>query len=443
MPVRSRHHRPLAERPPPPSQVLIGRTLQHGKIRAVEVGLGESGEIVAVGRSISGGRRHDLGEAVLLPAAVDLHVHFRSPDARVEGENWSSGTIQAALGGVGTVGEMPNANPAVSTASRLVERAERGRGRLAVDMVLFGALVRARDVAALGRVAGALKLYLAPTTGIDDPVDQDEAGELLRSAASTGLAVTVHAEDPAHFRPLGNATNPVEWDSARPLEAEEAAVERLLRNVPPSLRLHIAHVTSARVSERLRAAGHSFEVSPHHLLLHGRPSDGARFKVNPPLRSETERARLWEELTLGRVPCVASDHAPHDPEEKEGPFSLAPAGVPGVGTLLPLLLARARRGELSLSVLVQAACERPSLWFGVPGGRLLPGHRGGVIAVDFRRIERFHASRFPSSCGWSPFEGSEMIFPVEHWRGGERIVEGGEYTGRPTGSIVRPEYARN
>ncbi|MCI4362872.1 MAG: amidohydrolase family protein [Thermoplasmata archaeon] len=441
MPVRPRIRRSPEEPRPEPSHILAGRGLQRGRLHPLEVGLGEGGEILALGRNLVGARRHDLGEAVLLPAAVDMHVHLRSPDSPREGESWARGTVQAALGGVGVVGEMPNTDPPASTGSHLTELAARGRGRLAVDLLQYGVLFRAKDAPGLGRVAGALKLYLAPTTGIDPPADQDSRAELLASAARTGLALSVHAEDPDLFRSPETAANAAEWCEARPVASEEKAVDELLQKSPPALRLHIAHVTSAKVAQRLRTAGQSFEVSPHHLLLAARSSDGPRFKVNPPLRSEPDRLALWSEFAAGRAPILASDHAPHPLEAKERPFPLAPAGIPGVGTMLPLMLARCRRGDLSLPELVAAACDRPARWLGLPVGRLALGHRGGVIAIDFRKVERFRAVRFPDSCGWSPFEGSEMIFPIEHWRGGERIVEGGEYTGRPTGSVVRPEYA--
>jgi dihydroorotase len=405
------------------------------------VGLGESGEILALGRSLSGRRRHDLGDAVLLPAAVDMHVHFRSPDVSRDGENWASGTIQAALGGVGVVGEMPNTDPPASTASRLAELGARGRGRLAVDLLQFGALLRSRDVPELARVAGAFKLYLAPTTGIDPSMSEEAPAELLASAARTGLAVSVHAEDPELFRAPDHAANPAEWSQARPTSAEERAVEEVLRVAPGWLRLHVAHVTTAAVAERIRKAGQCFEVSAQHLLLAARTNDGARFKVNPPLRSEAERDALWRSFASGQVPVLASDHAPHPLEAKERPFSLAPAGMPGVGTSLPLLLAKVRRGELGLAELLAAACDRPARWLGLPMGRLALGHRGGILAVDFRKLEKFSLGKFPESCGWSPFEGREMIFPFEHWRGGKRVVDGGEYVGPSNGTIVRPEYA--
>ena len=122
-------------------------------------------------------------------------------------------------------------------------------------------------------------------------------------------------------------------------------------------------------------------------------------------------------------------------------FDRAPSGVPGVETMLPLLLARVRSGELDLATLVSTACDRPARWFGQSHGRIAVGHRANLIVVDFKLRTKVEGKRLHSPCGWTPFEGSEGIRPREHYRDGERIVEDGEFIGRPTGKVVRPEYA--
>ncbi|HYA10232.1 MAG TPA: amidohydrolase family protein [Thermoplasmata archaeon] len=420
--------------------VLAGRAWVGGRLQPLEIGFDGDGWICAVGRAVPGARRHDVGDRVLLPAATDMHVHLREPGPSESGETIATGTVGAALGGVGLVGEMPNTEPPTSTVDRLDEKEGRVRGRAAVDVLLYAAPADVRSLRSLGRRAGGFKLYLSPTTGIDTVPTGPELASLLDGLSAVDLPVAVHAEEPARFRPASTAVDPATWDDARPAAAEAAAVARVL-GAPERLRLHVAHVTTAAIARGIGERGLSFEATAHHLLLSSSAGGDARWKVNPPLRTERERAALWAEFRAGRVPVLASDHAPHSPASKALPFDRAPSGVPGVETTLPLLLARVAAGELPLPVLLQSACDRPARLLGQPVGRLSVGHRANVLVVDFRSRSRVRGDRLRSPCGWSPFEGAPVVFPAEHWRGGERIVDSGEYIGRPTGAVVRPEYA--
>ncbi len=394
-----------------------------------------------MGRTRPGGPRRDVGEAVILPAATDLHVHFREPGGPTDAESIPTGTIGAALGGVTLVGEMPNTLPPVTDADRLAEKAALVAGRSAVDVLLYASPTNPRAIDRLARVAGGFKLFLGPTTGMEDPPAPESVGPLLERLADLDLPLAVHAEDPRRFRSDLRPKDPVGWNELRPPAAETAALD-LLDHAPDRLRLHVAHVTTPSGVERLRRRGTSFEVTPMHLLLSDRSGADPRYKVNPPLRSEADRHALWDAFRRGEVPCLASDHAPHPMSAKELPFDRAPSGMPNVETMLPLLFARVRAGELSLDVLVRAACDRPARWLGQPLGRLAPGHRANLMVVDFRAREPLTARTLHAPCGWTAYEGWEAIRPREVWRNGEPIVLDGEYVGRPSGTVVRPDYAR-
>lgn len=442
MPARPRaRRREGAEAPPERSvvRVVAGRAYLGGRIQPVEVGIDDEGMIVRLARNLTADERYDFGDRVLLPAATDLHVHFREPGPSPTADSLASGTLQAALGGVGLVGEMPNTDPPVTTVARLREKAARARRRLAVDLLLYAAAAPGTPIAELGREAGAFKLYLAPTTGDVPPPRPDEIAPLLAEVAATGLPLTVHAEDPARFGDLGAVRTLTGWNQARPPAAEEAGIAAL-GTAPTGLRLHVAHVTTGTIARRLAAAGVSFEATPHHLLLNDAGADAHR-KVNPPLRSEADRTDLHAEFVAGRVPCLTSDHAPHFAAEKEREFSLAPSGVPGVETMLPLWLEACRFGTLPLPVLLAAACDRPARWLGVPMGRLAVGHRAHLLVVDFRERTTLRGRDLHAPAGWTPFEGRTAIFPRHVFHYGEPIVEDGEYAGPPGGRIVRPEFA--
>ncbi len=420
--------------------VLCGRAWVAGRLQPLEVGIDGEGTIRAIGRNVRGARRHDVGERVLLPAATDVHVHLRDPGPEAEVETIASGTVGAALGGVGLVGEMPNTEPAVTSVERLEEKEARVRGRAATDVLLYAAALEPRALAALARRAGGFKLYLAPTTGIDPAPEAGQLDALLAELAHHDLPLAVHAEDPGRFRTGLAAVDPVSWDERRPVDAEESAVRRLLA-ASAWLRLHVAHATAAPIVALARARGVSCEVTAQHLLLSNASGRDGRFKVNPPLRSELARAALWREFAEGRVPILASDHAPHAALAKALPFDVAPSGVPGVQTTVPLMLAKVGEGKLALDVLLRAACDRPARLLGQPMGRIAPGHRANLLVVEFRSRRPIRGAQLRSPCGWSPFEGFPAVFPVEHWHDGERVVDGGEYVGRPCGRVVRPEYA--
>ncbi len=411
-----------------------------GRLQSVEVALADDGTIRSIGKVRTGAPRHDVGESVLLPAATDLHVHFREPGGSRTVEDLASGTRQAILGGVALVGEMPNTVPPVDDVERLEEKARRIPGRAATDVLLYAGVGRPAALPALAARAGAFKIFLSPTTGVPEPPPAEALPGLLRTLADLGLPVSVHAEEPSEFVSEPPPRTPVDWNRARPPRAELAAVHRLLPP-PERLRLHVAHVTSAAVADALRAAGTSFEATPHHLFLHDRSRGDAFTKVNPPLRDDATRQALWAAFARGEVPIVASDHAPHSRAAKEVPFAEAPSGMPGTETMLPLLLGQVREGTVALETVVAAACDRPARWLGRPHGRIAPGHRAHLLVVDFRRRAPISPQRLHAPAGWSAFDGRPAIFPREVYFDGVRVVHDGEYVGRPTGRVVRPEYA--
>ncbi|MGC2034745.1 MAG: amidohydrolase family protein [Thermoplasmata archaeon] len=424
-----------------PELVIAGRAFVRGKLQTLEVGIDADGWIVRLGKDLRGQERHEVGEAILIPSATDLHVHFREPGPSSGSETIRSGTTQAALGGTALVGEMPNTVPPVTHVEDVEDKAGLVRGRAAVDVLLYAALTPRTRVASVSRVAGAFKYYMSPTTGIDTVAEPSGLREQFDAIAASGLALSVHAESPRRFGPELSALDPVGWNETRPPISESEAVDELLQAVPSSLRLHVAHVTEASVAERLRDAGHSFEATPHHLLLSARSGTDARYKVNPPLRADRDRIALWEAFRAGNIPIVASDHAPHDLPAKSLPFPWSPSGMPGVGTMVPLLLAAVRRGDLELERLIAAACDRPARWLGAPHGRIAVGHRADLLVIDFRAVSEISARKMATPCGWTAFEGWKGIFPKEHFFHGRRIVDDGEYVGRHDGQVVRPEYA--
>jgi dihydroorotase len=424
-----------------PEVVYEGRIYHRGKLVSAEIGTDDNGIIVAVAKALRGGERKSFGDAVLLPSAIDLHAHFRDPGPPGEVENFDSGTTQAALGGVGTVVDMPNTLPPTTTVERLKEKIDLIHAHAWVDVLPYAALMPGARVEKLARVASGFKLYMAPTTGDLAIGPETEMPELFTRVSSTGLPLHVHAEDPLKFHAGPAPASTEDWDHARSMDSELSAIGKLALH-PSELRLHVAHATAVDALHKAIEIGASVEATPHHLLLSASTFGGPLNKVNPPLRPESVRNALWEEFKKGAIPILASDHAPHSLSKKSLPFSEAPSGVPGIETMIPLMLERVRLQDLPISTFVNVTSRHPALFLGINRGRLEKGCEANFIVVDFRKRKHVHASELHAPCGWTPFEGWDAIFPEEHYLRGNRMVEGGEFVGGSKGQTVRPILGR-
>jgi len=394
-------------------RVISGRVWYRGRLEPLSVGIDEDGKIAAVRKTLRADESIDHGDALILPGAVDLHVHMREPGLTHK-EDFASGTRSAAIGGVTTIAEMPNTVPPVTTADALDGKVSALKGRL--------------------RKATAFKAYMAPSTG-DLQVRPADLESILRESETNRKLVVVHAEDPAKFR-ARKVVSLADHAEARPKEAETSALA-LLARIRGNARIHVAHVTTREGLDSL-PAGASCEASPLHLFLDISWTLGARGKVNPPLRSPGDREALWDAFRNGRIDAVASDHAPHTLEEKEAAFAEAPAGAPGVATSFPLLMRRSRAGDLDLSRVVAAMASRPAEILGVPKGAIEVGRDADLIAVDPRRVDTIRAKRLRYKCGWTPFEGMEGCFPTAVYLRGEAVVEDGEPAAEGRGRLLAP-----
>lgn len=393
----------------------------------------------------------DASGLYVLPGVIDAHVHFRSPGLEHE-EDWESGTRAAVFGGVTTVLDMPNTIPPTATVDAARLKVALAQRAALCDFGLFGLLgagdVAIADLAGSGLVV-ALKAFLGPTTGeIPSPTDE-ELSTGLRAARRAGLRVAFHAEDAElvarateALRAAGRI-DPLAHLEARPAAAEVAAIDR----VGPLLietraAGHIAHLTSI---EGLAAVGRwkelgadlTCEVTPHHaLLLRDVYSEFLGLaKVNPPIRGEPHASALIKALAEGRIDTVASDHAPHLPAAKahDSIWDVA-AGIPGVETLLRLLLTEVAGGRLTLEAVVRATSERPARAFGLwpRKGALAVGADADMVLVDAQVPSFISAADLHGKNKFTPFEGRATIGqPVATVVRGRIVMRDGDLLAQP------------
>ena len=423
-------------------------TLADGRVRDVHV---EGERIAEVGNGLDDDPEVvDAEERLLLPGMIDAHVHFREPGFSHK-ETWSTGSRSAAAGGVTTVFDQPNTDPPTVDGRSFDRKAELASAST-VDFAINGGVTAdwvpselfERPLGALGEV------FLADSTG-EMGIDADLFERAVERATEADVPVTVHAEDADLFeesiRPaaVGGEGEPGRrdadaWSAYRTAEAEVTAVERaceVAQRLDASV--HVAHTSTPEAVDAAMDAGMTCEATPHHLFLSREDLQGLGTlgRMNPPLRSEKRRAALFERFRDGTVDIVATDHAPHTPEEKDANVWAAPSGVPGVETALPVLLEAARTGELSYERVRDVTAANVADIFELPRkGRIEAGRDADLVLVDETDPEPIRGERLHSTCGWTPFEGMQGVFPDLTMVRGTVVYHDGEF-GPAVGENVR------
>jgi dihydroorotase len=420
--------------------VLEGRVFYRGGLEPLAVGIAD-GRIVKIAKVLQGDERRDYGERLILPGGVDLHVHFREP-GMTDAEDFFTGTMAAAIGGVTAVFDMPNTEPPVTSRSAYEDKLRAVRRKANVDFGLYGALRSPTDARILASLGAPGKMYMAHSAGTLEVTDGEEQRRILAAVAESRILAVVHAEDAARIA-AKPATSLRKYDEARPSEGEASAIRQVhdaAKSLSPPARIHVAHVSSRDALDACASTGFTTEATPHHLFLDATSPLKAFGKVNPPLRHPEDREALWRAVVDGRVDVVASDHAPRTLDEKEGAFEEALPGVPGVETMLPLLMRRVKAGDLSLDRFVNLTAKRPAEISRLDLGILDVGRPASLFVVDPRDVSPIRAKDLHSKCGWTPFEGFEGAFPHAVYVRGELVAEGRslmeERAGRPLTSKV-------
>ncbi len=390
----------------------------------------EDGRIAEIGEVTGGADTEiDAGGLWLWPGAIDGHVHFREPGPTYK-EDWTTGSSAAVAGGVTTVFEMPNTSPTTTTVGRLKEKRALASQKTVCNFGLFfGAGTQNHDQIHKAQGVPGLKIFMGCSTG-DLLVYREE--DLDAVFAAWFDKICVHAESELRLREreeqFAERDDPAVHSEIRDPQAAADAVRMASRLALDHGRdLHVLHLSTkdelevlakARTKARKHglAARFTCEVCPHHLFLNTDAYEkwGTRVRMNPPLRAEEHRRAMWDALHAGEIEMIATDHAPHTTEEKDRPYREAPSGVPGVETMLPLMLDAAHRGLCSPDQVLDWLCHNPARIYGVVDrSRIEVGNWADLVLIDPEMQREVRDEDQFTKCGWTPWAGRELVgWPV-------------------------------
>jgi dihydroorotase len=407
----------------PCSLVLRNVSLPGGRVADISV---RDGTVAHAGAGGPADRTIDCTGLLVLPAAVDMHVHMRGGTQSAK-EDWGSGSRSALAGGVTVVVDQPNTTPPIASPDALRARVLEAKTHSLCSFAINSGVTPDTPLRAMWS-AGAMAFgesFFAPSS-YGDAITPVELGAALREIHACGALATIHAEEVA----VGEDGDLISHDRLRSEAGELRAVDAVMGCNQAGCRLHFCHM-STRASVTAAAAAGSVEVTPHHLFLSReqfRPDDTLG-KVNPPLRSEAGRRALW--TAWEQISVIASDHAPHTTAEKSVPFREAPSGIPGVETMVPLLLGAVLEKKVSLSGVIRKTAQAPAELLGITPAGFAPGERGD-LALYPKKSVRIDPDTLHSRCGFSPFAGLPAVFPRVVVLGGTVVYEDGEFsTGSP------------
>lgn len=360
----------------------------------------------------------DAAGLTAIPGVIDTQVHFREPGLEWK-EDLQTGSLAAVMGGVVATFEMPNTNPNTVTAEALEDKLKRADGRMHCDHAFYigGTHENAYQLSELERLPGCcgVKVFMGASTGTLLIADDEGVEKVLHN---TKRRATFHSEDEYRLAERRSLAREGDWtshDYVRDAVSAIKSTERLLRIARQTgARIHVLHVTTAEEIALLAAAKDiaTVEITPQHLTLVA-PEAYERLKgfaqMNPPIRDQYHVDGLWRGIVSGVADVLGSDHAPHTIEEKEKPYPASPSGMPGVQTLLPVMLNHVAQGRLSLERLIDLTSAGAQRVFGLANkGRMVEGYDGDVTLVDLKAQRTIRHDMMASKCRWTPFDGLEV-----------------------------------
>jgi dihydroorotase len=415
--------------------ILKGGTVVHETGREI-ADIAITGELIAAiaAPGTLGAAREvvDVTGHHLIPGGIDMHVHFREP-GYTHKEDWGTGTQAAAMGGVTTVFEMPNTYPPTRSVTELRQKQDCAR-KACVDFGLYGLLAEDNIDEIPGLIAAganAFKCFMGNTFGNLPSPSTGAMLEGFEKVAPSGLRISLHAETASIMAwrqaklEAAGLNAPLYHIAARPeVVAIEAVARAAILAEWTGARIHVLHISSAGelrplAEAKARGVDVTGETCPCYLFLDSGDYDrlGSVIRVNPPVREAKDSKAIWEALQSGVVDMIATDHAPHTPEEKQKDIIWqADCGFPGVETQMPLMLTEVAAGRMTLEHYVRISSANPARAFGMwpMKGRLAVGAHADIAVLDMTREESVQAKRLHSRGKITPFEGRKTVGAPVH-----------------------------
>lgn len=418
--------------------IRSGSLVEPTGLRKADVLIGVTGEIAEIAPSITHREAEtiDAADMLLFPLLIDCHVHFREPGLEHKA-TMATEAVAALAGGVGAVCEMPNTIPPTVTVAALADKVRCAENVDGCDLRFFFGITEAIHLAALRdlwtgtamelkklkRHCCGVKLYLDHSTG-NQKIEGSIVEDVFKACAELKIPIVAHCEDPemnVALKAANRNTDIATHSVMRPPESEEKSVGEAIALVKKTgAHLHVAHLSTKKGLDLVRAAKKSklpvtCEVAPHHLFLttDDYASLGTLGKMNPPLRSKDDQKALWEGIADGTVDCISTDHAPHTLDEKRAGNPLdAPSGVPGVETMLPLLLDAVKNGKLTHQDILRLCFTNPNKIFSLGIASIETGKPARIAIVDPNAAWTIKGLELHAKCGWTPYEGRKVTGKV-------------------------------
>jgi dihydroorotase len=414
-----------------------GSCYVNGKLEKTDLAL-DGNKIKKIGKiEVNSTKVFDASNKIVLPGIIDTQVHFREPGS-TDREDLESGSRAAVLGGVTSVFEMPNTNPPTSNLVEFEKKLNLAKNRMHCNYAFyFGATPENVDqLAKLKGLRGCcgVKLFAGSSTG---KLLVDKEADIEKVIFKSDKIVSIHSEDEEilnlrkKFIKEGDVHSHPEW---RNVECAMSSTRRVVKIAERyNKQIHVLHVTTKEEVDFLamHKKNVTFEITPQHLTLYAPDCYnrlGTFAQMNPPIRKKEHYDRLWLAVKNSVVDILGSDHAPHSKEDKNKKYPASPSGMPGVQTILPIMLNHINDKKLNLEQLVKLMCENPCRIFGIKNkGYIKEDFDADLTIIDMNKEQTIKNEMMASKCGWTSFNNMALKgLPVATIINGKVVMSDGK-----------------